>query len=70
LKLHKGGYLNDPSIEIDVNDLKNDDILPLRVDDVNCTGIKGDIFNMTFSDRDNKLSCFENVWLPILQEIY
>ncbi len=65
LKLHKGGYLNDPSIEIDVNDLKNDDILPLRVDDVNCTGIKGDIFNMTFSDRDNKLSCFENVWLPI-----
>ena len=64
-KLYKGGYLNDPTIEIDVNDLKNDGILPLRVDDVNCTGVKGDIFNMTFSDRDNKLSCFENVWLPI-----
>ncbi len=64
-KLHKGGYLNDPTIDIDVNDLKNDGILPLRIGVVNCTGIKGDIFNMTFSDRDNKLSYFENIWLPI-----
>ena len=42
LKLHKGGYLNDPSIEIDVNDLKNDEHSSIRVDEVNCTGIKGD----------------------------
>jgi hypothetical protein len=28
-------------------------------------GVKGDIFSMTFSDRDNKLSMFENVWLPV-----
>lgn len=64
-KLYKGGYLNDSTLDIDVNDLKNDGILPLRVDDVNCSGVKGDIFSMTFSDRENKLSCFENVWLPI-----
>lgn len=64
-KLYNGGYLSDPSYEIDVNELKNDDILPLRIDDVNCPGVKGDIFNMTFSDKDNKLSSFENVWLPI-----
>ena len=64
-KLHKGGYLSDPNIEIDVNDLKNDGILPLRIEDENCPGVKGDIFSMTFADRDNKLSMFENVWIPV-----
>ena len=64
-KLHKGGYLSDPTIEIDVNDLKNDGILPLRIEDENCPGVKGDIFSMTFADRDNKLSMFENVWIPV-----
>lgn len=64
-KLHKGGYLSDPTIEIDVNDLKNDGILPLRIEDENCVGVKGDIFSMTFADRNNKLSMFENVWIPI-----
>lgn len=64
-KLYRGGYLSDPSIEIDVDDLKNDGITPLRIDDENCDGIRGDIFNMSFSSRDNKLSAFENVWLPI-----
>lgn len=64
-ELFNGGYLSDPTIEIDVNELKNDGILPLRIEDENCPGVKGDIFSMTFSDRDNKLSCFENVWLPI-----
>lgn len=64
-ELFNGGYLSDPTIEIDVNELKSDGILPLRIEDENCPGVKGDIFSMTFSDRDNKLSCFENVWLPI-----
>lgn len=64
-KLHKGGYLSDSTIEINVDDLKNDGILPLRIEDENCTGVKGDIFSMTFADRDNKMSMFENVWLPV-----
>ena len=64
-KLYKGGYLADPTIEIDVDDLKNDGITPLRIDDENCSGVKGDIFNMTFTDRDCKLQAFENVWLPL-----
>lgn len=58
-KLHKGGYLSDPTIEIDVNELKSDDILPLRIEDENCPGVRGDIFSLTFSDRDNKFSMFE-----------
>ena len=64
-KLHKGGYLSDPTIEIDVNELKSDDILPLRIEDENCPGVRGDIFSLTFSDRDNKFSMFENAWLPV-----
>ncbi len=64
-KLYKGGYLSDPAMEIDPLELKNDGITPLRIDDVNCDGVKGDIFSMTFSDRDNKMSSFENVWLPV-----
>ena len=55
-KLHKGGYLSDPTIEIDVNELKSDDILPLRIEDENCPGVRGDIFSLTFSDKDNKFS--------------
>lgn len=39
-KLHKGGYLSDPTIEIDVNELKSDDILPLRIEDENCPGVR------------------------------
>lgn len=64
-ELFNGGYLSDPTIEIDVNELKSDGILPLRIEDENCPGVKGDIFSMTFSDIDNKLTRFENVWLPI-----
>lgn len=58
-KLHKGGYLSDPTIEIDVNELKSDDILPLRIEDENCPGVRGDIFSLTFSDKDNKFSKFK-----------
>ena len=62
--LYKRGYLNDLTA-IDVNTLKEDSITPLRIDDINCQGVKGEIFSMTFSDRDCKLSSFENVWLPL-----
>lgn len=63
-KLHKGGYLSDPTIEIDVNELKSDDILPLRIEDENCPGVRGDIFSLTFSDKDNKFSHLKSIHLP------
>lgn len=68
-KLHKGGYLSDPTIEIDVNELKSDDILPLRIEDENCPGVRGDIFSLTFSDKDNKFSLLETVGLELLAEV-
>lgn len=63
--LFRGGYLSDSVTDIDVAELRADGILPLRIDDMNCTGVEGEIFSMTFADRHNKLACFENVWLPI-----
>lgn len=65
-KLHKGGYLSDPTIEIDVNELKSDDILPLRIEDENCPGVRGDIFSLTFSDKDNKFSKFKKGYRNVL----
>ena len=62
--LLKKGYLSNPNIEIDINDLKADEIFPLQVDDQLCPGVKGEIYSLTLSDRDNKLSSFENEWLP------
>lgn len=62
--LLKKGYLSNPDIEIDINDLKMDEIFPLQVDDQLCAGVKGEIFSLTFADRDNNLSAFENEWLP------
>ncbi|MGN0028945.1 MAG: virulence factor SrfB [Marinilabiliaceae bacterium] len=63
--LFKGGYLNDPSIEFSESDLKDDGILPLRVDDVNMDGVDGCFFPMGFADRNCKIKAFENVWLPV-----
>lgn len=63
--VYNGGYLVDPSAEIDPADLKEDDIMPLRIDDDNCVGVQGDVFCMTFNDRESKLTAFENQWLPL-----
>ncbi len=64
-KLYLNGYLADSTISFTPSDLKNDGIMPLSIDDEKCDGVDGEIYNLTFSDRNNKLSCFENVWLPL-----
>lgn len=64
-ELFQKGYLNDPSAEIDVNDLKDNGILPLRIDDENCPEVTGEIFSMTFADKNCTLKAFENIWLPL-----
>lgn len=63
-QLSEEGYLADLAA-IRPSELKADGITPLRINDVNCTGVEGDVFKMTFSDKNNKMSCFENVWLPV-----
>lgn len=63
--LFDGGYLNDPSIEFDPAELRNDGINPLKIADEMCENVKGDLYKLTFSDRHNSLKCFENRWLPI-----
>ena len=63
-ELLKGGYLANPDTELDIDELKHDGIHPLQIDDELRAGVKGEIYNLTFSDRENKLASFENQWLP------
>ena len=63
--LYDEGYLSDASIEIKVEDLKEDGIFPLEKESQDDENISVDIFDMTFSSRYSKLAMFENVWLPI-----
>lgn len=62
--LIKNGYLSNSDIELDVDELKHDGITPLKIDDELCSGVKGEIYSLTFADRENKLSSFVNEWLP------
>lgn len=62
--LLKNGYLSNPDVELDIDELKHDGITPLKIDDELCAGVKGEIYSLTFADRENKLLSFENEWLP------
>lgn len=64
-ELFEGGYLNDPTIELDPAELCSEGIYPLRIDDEMYEGVRGELYKQTFSDRHNTLKCFENKWLPI-----
>lgn len=64
-ELWKGGYLAEAVENIDPHDLREDGITPLRIDDENQSGVKGEIFSINFSSRVNRLDAFENVWLPV-----
>ena len=63
-ELQKKGYLASSETELDIDELKHDGINPLKIDDDVCEGVKGEIFSLTFSDKENKLKSFENHWLP------
>ena len=65
--LFENGYLKNATGngDIDVSDLNDDGIKPLRIDEEMCAGVDGEIFKMNFTDRNNTLSAFENKWLPI-----
>lgn len=65
-KLREKGYLTSANIGADYlySDLKEDGILPIANDEGMLNDVKGEIFKLTFSDKNNLLSRFENVWLP------
>ncbi|KAA6345155.1 hypothetical protein EZS27_007269 [termite gut metagenome] len=63
--LFKEGYLVNLDAKLDWDKIIQDGIKPLRKGDEMCQGVRGDIFKMSFTDSYNKLSFFENKWLPI-----
>ena len=64
-ELFDAGYLNDPTIEYDPVELRNDGVKPLRIDDDMCDSVRGELYKLTFSDKHNAMKCFENRWIPI-----
>lgn len=66
-ELYRKGYL--ASItgkpQIDPDDLRHDGIEPLRTDDEMRPGVEGEIFSMSFTDKDFHLAELENKWLPL-----
>ncbi len=64
-ELRDGGYLAGPMGGLVPQDLRADGITPLRIDDENQSGVKGDIFSINFGSKVNRLDAFENVWLPL-----
>lgn len=64
-ELWTGGYLVESVENIDPHDLREDGITPLKIDDENQSGVKGEVFSINFSSKVNRLDSFENVWLPV-----
>lgn len=64
-KLSEYGFLSEAtgSGDIDVSSLADEGIIPLMIDeDMQCAG---EIYKMSFSDKGNTLTFFENKWLPL-----
>lgn len=59
------GYLNDPNMEYDQSELRDDGINPLCIDQEMCKDVKGELYKMTFTDQHNAMKCFENKWIPV-----
>lgn len=62
--LLKNGYLSNPDAELDVDEIEHDGIMPLKKDDELCPDVRGEIYSLTFADRENYLNAFVNQWLP------
>ena len=63
--LFNEGYLNETSFEFTPMDLHSDGISPIRIEDEMCDGVKGEVYKLTFADKNNMFRCFENKWIPI-----
>lgn len=64
-RLHDDGFLGDDVDNITPSELRDNGIEPIRIDDEMCDGVEGNMYKMTFTDRNNVLKSFENKWLPL-----
>lgn len=65
--LLEGGHLADPENEPTVKELRDEDILPVRVDDTMTEGEENGnkLFSISFESGADFLAKYENEWLPI-----
>lgn len=59
--LIKGGHLP----EADIDAIRQEGIKPLKIDDDMCDGVEGEIYSLTFSDKNNCIEQYENRWIPV-----
>lgn len=62
--LRRHGYNGDIAQDYSYNELKEDGVFPIADEDEILDGNEGEIFRMTFDDRQNTLEKFVDVWLP------
>lgn len=65
IELLREGLLTGQDGQLDIAETKNLGIEPLKIDDELAPGVKGEIFTISLTDRNSRLSKFENKWLPI-----
>lgn len=63
-ELRNHGYKGNIAQDYSFSELKEDGVLPIADDENLLPGNDGEIFKMTFADKQNVLSKFINVWLP------
>lgn len=59
------GYLASAAVTIDPSELRHDGVVPLMVDGETEPGVEGEIFSLSFSDRDLRLDSLVGKWLPV-----
>ena len=63
--LWKKGYLTNPDIEIDPDEVRHDGVSCVRVNEDNELDVQGEIYSLSLSDKDLHLKALENQWLPV-----
>ena len=65
-ELFTKGYLAETAANnLNWEEIREDGILPLKRNDTMGTNVRGDIFKMSFGDKNNKLDLLQNIWLPL-----
>lgn len=63
--LYDRGFFAESQEDFTEFDLREKGVAPICREDMMSDGTKGEIYKLTFSDKNNTLASFENVWLPL-----
>ena len=64
-ELLKGGFLANPDSMPNVFELRHYGVNPIKVDDEFVGDVGGDIFDISFSGKNNMMDSYDNQWIPV-----